>query len=111
MHTTASTPRVSATLYRLADWFHRRQPKHGLTLPAVGQGSLATLAQANGRAQTAAPAALSGAAAPVKPRPLRVLRIVDSQARPSVGRLVISGRMADVCAELDRLALKDAAMA
>ena len=42
----------------------------------------------------------------VKPgRPLRVVRWVDaSQAPASAGRMFISGRMADVCAELDRLA-------
>ena len=35
---------------------------------------------------------------------LRVLRLQEAgQARSSVGRMVISGRMADVCAELDRL--------
>jgi hypothetical protein len=38
-------------------------------------------------------------------KPLRVVRVVEAgQSRSSVGRLVISGRMADVCAELDRLA-------
>lgn len=38
-------------------------------------------------------------------RPLRVLRVLDtSHACGNAGRLVISGRMADVCAELDRLA-------
>jgi hypothetical protein len=38
-------------------------------------------------------------------RPLRVVRCVDaSQAPASAGRMFISGRMADVCAELDRLA-------
>lgn len=37
--------------------------------------------------------------------PLRVLRVVDAGHGPSsAGRMVISGRMADVCAELDRLA-------
>jgi len=37
--------------------------------------------------------------------PLRVVRVVEQgQARNHVGRMVISGRMADVCAELDRLA-------
>ncbi|CAN1558840.1 hypothetical protein [Limnohabitans sp. B9-3] len=37
--------------------------------------------------------------------PLRVARVVDAQQnRHSAGRMVISGRMADVCAELDRLA-------
>lgn len=38
-------------------------------------------------------------------RPLRVLRVFEAGQKPSqVGRMVISGRMADVCAELDRLA-------
>jgi hypothetical protein len=37
-------------------------------------------------------------------RPLRVLRVVDGlQGSRGSGRMVISGRMADVCAELDRL--------
>ena len=38
-------------------------------------------------------------------RPLRVFRFVEDpgQARSCAGRMVISGRMADVCAELDRL--------
>ena len=38
-------------------------------------------------------------------RPLRVVRILEAgQSSTQVGRMVISGRMADVCAELDRLA-------
>ncbi len=44
--------------------------------------------------------------------PLRVIRVKDTNSQISVaanapkmaGRMVISGRMADVCAELDRLA-------
>jgi hypothetical protein len=37
-------------------------------------------------------------------RPLRVVRVVDGlQGTRGTGRMVISGRMADVCAELDRL--------
>jgi len=40
---------------------------------------------------------------------LRVVRIQDSDAAGKVtGRLVISGRMADVCAELDRLVAMEA---
>lgn len=43
-------------------------------------------------------------------RPLRVVRIVEGQRAGSAsGRVVISGRMADVCAELDRLAALEAA--
>lgn len=48
----------------------------------------------------------------VQPRvmPLRVVRVVEQgQSASSSGRLVISGRMADVCAELDRLAAREAA--
>lgn len=38
-------------------------------------------------------------------RPLRVIRVPDpdESASSNVGRMFISGRMADVCAELDRL--------
>ena len=43
-------------------------------------------------------------------RPLRVVRMVDAQQPDRrAGRVVISGRMADVCAELDRLAALEAA--
>lgn len=38
-------------------------------------------------------------------RPLRMIRVMEAgQTSSQVGRMVISGRMADVCAELDRLA-------
>lgn len=52
--------------------------------------------------------------APVQPvvraaRPLRIVRVVEASApRAVAGRMVISGRMADVCAELDRLAAQEA---
>jgi len=40
-----------------------------------------------------------------RPLPLRVARVMETQHnRAQAGRMVISGRMADVCAELDRLA-------
>ena len=44
------------------------------------------------------------------PPALRVLRVTESDQRvKGAGRMVISGRMADVCAELDRLAALEAA--
>jgi hypothetical protein len=47
---------------------------------------------------------------PAARRPLRVLRVVESNEAPAhAGRMLISGRMADVCAELDRLAANEAA--
>lgn len=42
---------------------------------------------------------------------LKPLRIVHSRGGKDEGRLVISGRMADVCAELDRMAAREAALA
>ncbi len=43
-------------------------------------------------------------------RPLRVVRAAEPLRAPaSAGRMVISGRMADVCAELDRLAALETA--
>lgn len=42
-------------------------------------------------------------------KPLRVVRVLEpSASRAVAGRMVISGRMADVCAELDRLAAQEA---
>ncbi len=41
--------------------------------------------------------------------PLRVVRVMDSERASAYGeRLMISGRMADVCAELDRMAEREA---
>ncbi|MBI5279153.1 MAG: hypothetical protein HY854_22160 [Burkholderiales bacterium] len=58
------------------------------------------------------PAPAVRAASVVRPavRPLRVVRVFDGpRAAPCAGRMVISGRMADVCAELERLAAIEAA--
>lgn len=44
-------------------------------------------------------------------KPLRIIRVLEENHLPAnVGRMVISGRMADVCAELDRLADREAAL-
>ena len=49
------------------------------------------------------------AGAPQPAKPLRIVRMVDGQQPGrTTGRMVISGRMADVCAELDRLAALEA---
>jgi len=46
---------------------------------------------------------------PAPTRPLRVLQVMEvGQGGRNPGRLRISGRMADVCAELDRLAAREA---
>ena len=52
---------------------------------------------------------------PVRPgaaqasRPLRAVRVFDGSAARGTGRMVISGRLADVCDEIDRLAALEAA--
>jgi hypothetical protein len=44
-------------------------------------------------------------------KPLRIVRILEADHAPAnVGRMVISGRMSDVCAELDRLAARESSM-
>lgn len=52
----------------------------------------------------------SAARATMKPmKPLRVVRVLEpSASRAVAGRMVISGRLADVCAELDRLVAQEA---
>lgn len=64
-------------------------------------------------ARTAAP--LRRPAAPSTARQgrslLRVVRILDpGQASACAGRILMSGRMADVCAELDRMVEREAAL-
>ncbi|MFD1580991.1 hypothetical protein [Ramlibacter ginsenosidimutans] len=71
----------------LVYWFSPR-PQPSATLPSRAPAQAATA-----RAAT----------------PLRVVRVVEPSApRTVAGRMVISGRLADVCAELDRLAALEA---
>lgn len=44
-------------------------------------------------------------------KPLRIVRVLDSDyGHNNAGRMVISGRLADVCAELERLATLETSM-
>jgi len=61
--------------------------------------------------RSSAPRAAAARTLPARPvhqhvlKPLRVVRVLEPSApRSTAGRMVISGRLADVCAELDRLA-------
>jgi hypothetical protein len=64
-----------------------------------------------GRAHFSWPPAACSSALPLR-RPLRVVRIVEACHAPaSAGRMFMSGRMADVCAELDRLAALESTQA
>ncbi len=79
------------------------------------------IARPSAHRPTPALRACPGSAQPVRPQgglprqarlargPVRVVRVLDGSAPGGSGRLVIAGRMADVCAELDRLALREQA--
>ena len=86
--------------------------------PAARQTNRASVFSSGRPARASSPfhraaSASALAARPTRPAastPLRVVRLSEGGERPnSAGRMVISGRMADVCAELDRLAAREAA--
>ena len=67
------------------------------------------LAGITARPAPARPAAVATHAPARRVTPLRVVRVVEPSApRADAGRMVISGRLADVCAELERLAALEA---
>ncbi len=104
MNTPNSHVQISTPLKALWHWLMDK-PGH----QRGGAKVQPSLALANTRSR----AFIAGAGAPLnrapKPRALRVVRVLDADLPPSTaGRLRISGRMADVCAELDRLAAYEA---
>ena len=83
-------------------------------------GRRAALYAVAGGAAAPAPLPLAAMPEPIAPgpetpaaavRPLRMLRVVDGSPRACAGRMRMSGRLADVCAELDRLVAREAQMA
>ena len=62
--------------------------------------------------RVAVPAPVQRMAALRPAKPLRVVRVLEPSApRAVAGRMVISGRLADVCAELERLAAQESVSA
>ena len=106
-----SSQAVSATLYRLADWFKPESERPAQSARSAHQSAPAAiypLVRAPSPAITPARASRPSQSR----RPLRVVRVVDADHTPSnIGRIVISGCMADVCAELDRMVQKESAAA
>jgi hypothetical protein len=81
------------------------------TLQKAPQHAIPDAYMQNADARTSAAGSVHKQQAVRKAVPLRVLRIVESgMTGNSSGRLVISGRMADVCAELDRLVEREATL-
>ncbi len=63
------------------------------------------------RAVATAPAATVQTTHRATRSPLRVIRMIEvGQASALAGRILMSGRMADVCAELDRMVERETAM-
>jgi hypothetical protein len=92
-------------LHSLMGWLGHRPRRADAASPTRHAGSHASLPRA-----CAARPAMPVRSCEKARRPLRVVRVVDGPgAAASAGRMVISGRMADVCAELDRLAALEAA--
>jgi hypothetical protein len=106
---------TTAILFKPDVWAPFRQLLQWL-MPSVHSAPSASTAPTPSRQTT--PVLIAGRAVSIKAKtqlepqnkPLRIVRILESdQPRAAVGRMVISGRMADVCAELDRLAACEAA--
>lgn len=103
---------VSATLYRLADWFKPSQERLAPSSNASAKDAYTLPFQQVLAATSASVTPLRIQQPQFKRPPLRVVRVVDADPRrASTGRMVISGCMADVCAELDRMIQKEGAMA
>ncbi|EJL80594.1 hypothetical protein PMI15_03724 [Polaromonas sp. CF318] len=100
----------------LAAWFvpaQSRSGRYGAPARAQRAGGQLTLPFSSGAATALRETNPAGKAMPKRPTPsrLRIVREFDANVGPAcAGRMVISGRMADVCAELDRMAQREAAL-
>ena len=107
---TIHTPSIIASLHGWFRWLlpptvPSRQLPQAYTLVRPS-GLSATPVLRNNRFKLQSPRAR--AANPIR-KPLRIVRVVeDGHSAAQVGRMVISGRMADVCAELDRMSAREA---
>jgi len=99
----------------LAAWFvpaQGRSARYCASLSARRATGQLVLPFSSGAATTPRHALSTGQAKPQSSTPsrLRIVREFDANVGPAcAGRMVISGRMADVCAELDRMAQREAA--
>lgn len=111
MNISNQTTSVTTPLKALWAWLLDRPDRHGASTPSWRNVSQAGPHERHASARTGLPLPASSPSQrrPVTQRALRVVRVLDADSLPSTaGRLRISGRMADVCAELDRLAAFEA---
>lgn len=106
-----AVPGVLAPLQGLWRWLMpataQGRPTHTGEDKRIREGAIHSIAEKTRRTrvETKNTSRISGV------RPLRIVRVLEAGQGPAyVGRMVISGRMADVCAELDRLAAREAAL-
>lgn len=105
-----------APVQALAAWFVPAQDRAGrFSAPARAQRASGQLSLpfASGTPTAPRESAQTSRATPkgATPSRLRIVREFDANVSPAcAGRMVISGRMADVCAELDRMAQREAAL-
>ena len=106
-----------APVQALATWFVPAQQSrsHQFSKSVRAQRAAGQLALpfSSGPAPSPRETAQAGKARPHSPTPsrLRIVREFDANVSPAcAGRMVISGRMADVCAELERMAQREAAL-
>jgi hypothetical protein len=106
-----------APVQALAAWFVPAQQSRSsrFSTPMRAQRAAGQLALpfSSGPAAVPREATQTGKARPHNPTPsrLRIVREFDANVGPAcAGRMVISGRMADVCAELERMAQREAAL-
>jgi len=86
------------------------QPKPGklLVQPALRQPVVPVAGRQSSLRRTGTPAAAKTGVHHHR-QPLRVVRVMETgQASALTGRILMSGRMADVCAELDRMVEREA---
>ena len=105
-------------VHALAPWMSRVKHSVGHLIRQAAQGDVHERMQARFCVSSGAPAASNETvfaepmrqhSAALRAAPLRVIRDSDAALGAECdGRMVISGRMADVCAELDRMALRAA---
>ena len=105
-----------APVQALAAWFVPAQNRSGrFSASARAQGAPGQLVLPFSPTAATAPRETThtGKPAPKRPTPsrLRIVREFDANVSPAcAGRMVISGRMADVCAELERMAQRETAL-
>lgn len=106
-----AVPEVLAPLQGLWRWLMPATPQSRPAHPGMEQRARDVATHSIANTSRYPRVALQSSAKTSARRPLRIVRILEAgQAPAQVGRMVISGRMADVCAELDRLAAREAAL-